>query len=80
MRLTTVAGTAFLQARGQITGTFTADTRTGTLPADFARPVWYVRATAARDNSQGINACRLDINSANPVTWVQFDNVQTIWR
>ncbi|MFK0259431.1 hypothetical protein [Streptomyces sp. NPDC090445] len=91
VRLITIAGTAFLQARGQITGNFTADTRIGTLPAALTRPTWYVRATAARNNSQGINACRLDINPAgavtvfggntgNAITWVQFDNVQAIWR
>lgn len=91
VRLVTIAGTTFLQARGQITGSFTADTKIATLPPALARPTWYVRATAPRNNSQGINACRFEINPAgsvtvyggntgNPVTWVQFDSVQTIWR
>lgn len=91
VRLVTIAGTTFLQARGQVTGTFTTDTRIGTLPAALARPTWYVRATAPRNNSQGINACRFEINPAgsvtvyggntgNPITWVQFDSVQAIWR
>ncbi|MFE1383308.1 hypothetical protein ACFW6S_30610 [Streptomyces sp. NPDC058740] len=91
VRLVTIAGTTFLQARGQVTGNFAADTKIATLPAAFGRPTWYVRATAPRNNSQGINACRFEINPAgsvsvyggnagNPITWVQFDSVQAIWR
>ncbi|MEU8758977.1 hypothetical protein [Streptomyces sp. NPDC048659] len=91
VRLLTLAGTVFLQARGQVTGSYTADMKIATLPPGFARPTWYVRGVAARNNSQGINACRFEINPAgavtvyggnagNPVTWVQFDSVQTIWR
>ncbi|MFI8520644.1 hypothetical protein ACIGEZ_22885 [Streptomyces sp. NPDC085481] len=91
VRLVTIAGTTFLQARGQITGSLTADTKIATLPAAFAPPTWYVRAAAPRNNSQGINACRFEINPAgsvsvyggntgNPITWAQFDSVQAIWR
>ncbi|MER8044629.1 hypothetical protein [Streptomyces sp. NPDC094032] len=91
VRLVTIAGTTFLQARGQVTGSFTADMKIATLPAALARPTWYVRATAPRNNSQGINSCRFEINPAgsvtvyggnagNPITWVQFDSVQAIWR
>jgi hypothetical protein len=91
VRLITIAGTTFLQARGQITGSFTADTKIATLPAALARPTWYVRATAPRNNSQGINACRFEINptgsvtlyggtTGNPITWAQFDSVQAVWR
>ncbi|MEU5216569.1 hypothetical protein AB0G79_10270 [Streptomyces sp. NPDC020807] len=91
VRIVTIAGTAFLQARGQITGSWTADTRIATLPTGFARPTWYVRAPVPRNNSQGINACRFEINPAgsvtvyganagNPITWVQLDSVQAIWR
>lgn len=90
VRILTIAGTAYLQARGAITCNLTADTKIATLPADL-RPTWYVRATAPRNNSQGINACRFEINTAgsvsiygantgNPITWIQFDSVQTIWR
>ncbi|MFD9794959.1 hypothetical protein ACFWXK_28880 [Streptomyces sp. NPDC059070] len=91
VRLVTIAGTAFLQARGAITCNMTADTKIAALPAAMARPTWYVRATAPRNNSQGINSCRFEVNSSgsvtiygantgNAITWVQFDSVQTIWR
>ncbi|MFB7512744.1 hypothetical protein [Streptomyces sp. NPDC056144] len=91
VRVVTIAGTAFLQARGQITGSWTADTKIATLPAGFPLPTWYVRATVPRNNSQGINACRFEINPAgsvtiygantgNPITWVQLDSAQAIWR
>lgn len=91
VRLVTIAGTTFLQARGIVTGNFSADTKVATLPAAMARPTSYIRATAPRNNSQGINACRFEVNTAgsvtvygantgNPITWVQFDSVQTIWR
>ncbi|MFF8600236.1 hypothetical protein ACF06M_30505 [Streptomyces sp. NPDC015238] len=91
VRLVTLAATVFLQARGLVTCNLTADTRIGRLPDGFALPTGYVRATAPRNNSQGVNACRFEINPAgsvtifgantgNPVTWVQFDSVQTIWR
>ncbi|MFJ7068217.1 hypothetical protein [Streptomyces sp. NPDC101115] len=91
VRLVTLAGTTFLQARGLITCNLVADTKIGRLPDGFAPPATYVRAAAPRNNSQGINACRFEINPAgsvtvfgantgNPITWVQFDSVQTIWR
>ncbi|WMX48466.1 hypothetical protein [Streptomyces roseicoloratus] len=91
VRLVTLAGTTFLQARGLITCNLVADTRIGRLPDGFAAPTAYVRTAAPRNNSQGINACRVEINpagsvtvfganSGNPITWVQFDSVQTIWR
>ncbi|MFG2872416.1 hypothetical protein [Streptomyces sp. NPDC048338] len=90
VRLVTIAGTTFLQARGAVTCNLTADTRIATLPAGL-RPTWYTRAVAPRNNSQGINACRFEANTAgavtvyggnsgNPITWVQFDAVQTVWR
>ncbi|MFD5322864.1 hypothetical protein [Streptomyces sp. NPDC127092] len=91
VRLVTIAGTAFLQARGLITCNLVTDTKIGRLPDGFALPTAHVRAAAPRNNSQGINACRVEINptgsvtvfganSGNPITWVQFDSVQTIWR
>ncbi|GAA0588875.1 hypothetical protein [Streptomyces crystallinus] len=91
VRLVTIAGTQFLQARGIINGSFAADTKVATLPAAMARPTSYIRATAPRNNSQGINSCRFEVNTAgsvtifggnsgNAITWVQFDSVQTIWR
>ncbi|MFB7865035.1 MULTISPECIES: hypothetical protein [unclassified Streptomyces] len=91
VRLVTIAGTAFLQARGLVTCNLTGDARIGRLPDGFALPTGYVRAAVPRNNSQGINACRLEINpagsvsvfggnTANAITWVQFDSVQTIWR
>ncbi|MFI2433330.1 hypothetical protein [Streptomyces sp. NPDC018693] len=91
VRLVTIAGTTFLQARGTITCDLATDAKVAALPAGFPAPTWYVRATAPRNNSQGINACRFEINPAgsvvlyggnanNPVKWAQFDSVQTIWR
>ncbi|MER5379402.1 hypothetical protein ABT040_03850 [Streptomyces sp. NPDC002688] len=91
VRTVTILGTTFLQARGAITCNLAADTKIGTLPAAMTPPTWYVRATSPRNNSQGINACRFEVNTAgsvtiygatsgNPITWVQFDSVQTIWR
>ncbi|MGG8410256.1 hypothetical protein ACM614_28710 [Streptomyces sp. 12297] len=90
VRIVTIAGTAFLQARGAVTCSLTADLKIATLPAGL-KPVSVVRATAPRNNSQGINACRFEVNTAgslsiygantgNPITWVQFDSVQTIWH
>ncbi|MFD7321754.1 hypothetical protein ACFV9D_11835 [Streptomyces sp. NPDC059875] len=90
VRLITIAGTTFLQARGAITCNLAADAKIATLPGGL-RPTWYVRATTPRNNSQGINSCRFEVNTAgsvsiyggntgNPITWVQFDSVQTIWR
>ncbi|MFI5618672.1 hypothetical protein [Streptomyces sp. NPDC051567] len=90
IRLITIAGTTFLQARGAITCDLTADTRIATMPG-VLKPTSVTRAVAPRNNSQGINSCRLEIsttgavtvyggNTGNPVTWVQLDSVQTIWR
>ncbi|WP_406374943.1 hypothetical protein OG788_34035 [Streptomyces sp. NBC_00647] len=91
VRTVTILGTTFLQARGAITCNLAADTKIATLPAAMTPPTWYVRATSPRNNSQGINACRFEVSTAgsvtiygatsgNPITWVQFDSVQTIWR
>ncbi|MCB5168459.1 hypothetical protein LG634_27005 [Streptomyces bambusae] len=90
VRLITIADTVFLQARGSVTCSLAADTKIATLPPGL-RPTGLVRATAPRNNSQSINACRVEMNTAgsltvyggnsgNPITWVQFDSVQTIWR
>ncbi|MGW0363844.1 hypothetical protein [Streptomyces sp. NPDC002990] len=90
VRLITIAGTVFLQARGAVYCRLTADAQIGTLPSAM-RPTWYVRAATSRNNSQGINACRFEVNpsgavsiyggnAGNPITWIQFDSVQAIWR
>ncbi|CAL9340407.1 hypothetical protein SUDANB120_00257 [Streptomyces sp. enrichment culture] len=90
VRLITIAGTAFLQARGSVACNLAADQKIATLPAAL-RPTGLVRATAPRNNSQGINACRFEVNtsgsltiyggnSGNPITWVHFDSVQTVWH
>ncbi|MET9957420.1 hypothetical protein ABZ135_38505 [Streptomyces sp. NPDC006339] len=91
VRLVTIAGTTFLQARGLVTCNLAADTRIGRLPDGFTLPTAYVRAVAPRNNSQGVNACRVEINpsgsvsvyggnAGNPITWIQFDSVQTVWH
>ncbi|MGW2779696.1 hypothetical protein ACWC3X_00330 [Streptomyces populi] len=91
VRTVTILGTTFLQVRGAITCSLTADTKIATLPASMTPPTGYIRATAPRNNSQGINACRFEVNTAgsvtiygattgNSITWVQFDSIQTVWR
>ncbi|MFE7414969.1 hypothetical protein [Streptomyces laurentii] len=91
VRLVTIAGTVFFQGRGLVSCDLTADSRIGRLPDGFPLPTGYVRAAVPRNNSQGINACRFEINpsgavsiyggnAGNPITWLQFDPVQTIWR
>lgn len=45
VRTVTILGTTFLQARGAITCSLTADTKIATLPATMTPPTWYVRAT-----------------------------------
>ncbi|MFI8962878.1 hypothetical protein ACIGO8_12225 [Streptomyces sp. NPDC053493] len=91
VRLVTIAGTTFLQARGIVTCNLATDAKIGRLPDGFTAPAGYVRAAAPRNNSQGVNACRFEINpsgsvsvfggnAGNPITWVQFDSVQTVWR
>ncbi|MGW7428515.1 hypothetical protein ACWGIN_03100 [Streptomyces sp. NPDC054861] len=90
VRILTLAGTAYLQARGLISCNLTADARIATLPAGLT-PTWYARATAPRNNHQGVNACRFEVNpsgavsvygatATSPITWVQLDSVQTVWR
>jgi hypothetical protein len=91
VRIITILGTTFLQASGAISCSLTSDAKIATLPATIPLPSWYVRATLPRNNSQGINACRFEVNTAgsvtiygaasgNPITWVQFDSMQTILR
>ncbi|GAA3398940.1 hypothetical protein [Streptomyces roseoviridis] len=91
VRLVTIAGTSFLQARGLVTCSLASDAKIGRLPDGFTAPTAFVRAVAPRNNSQGVNACRLEINpsgsvsvyggnAGNPITWIQFDSVQTVWH
>ncbi|MER7518489.1 hypothetical protein [Streptomyces sp. NPDC126499] len=91
VRLVTLAGTPFLQARGLVTCNLASDAKIGRLPDGFAAPTAFVRGVAPRNNSQGVNACRLEINpsgsvnvyggnAGNPITWIQLDSVQTVWH
>ncbi|MFH9726435.1 hypothetical protein ACH4M4_26240 [Streptomyces sp. NPDC017254] len=87
-RVIRLAGTDFLQLRGTVTCAFTADGRLGTLPATI-RPAKLTRGVCPRNNSLGINAIRIEANTAgtvnvygpqatNKVTWIQLDNFSSV--
>ncbi|QES11711.1 hypothetical protein DEJ45_04320 [Streptomyces venezuelae] len=87
-RVIRLAGTEFLQLRGIVTCAFTADAQLGTLPAEI-RPPKLTRGVCPRNNSQGINAIRVEANTAgvinvfgpqttNKVTWIQLDNFSSV--
>ncbi|MEU3610151.1 hypothetical protein AB0E83_32655 [Streptomyces sp. NPDC035033] len=89
-RVIRLAGTEFLQLRGLLTCNFTADSTLGTLPATI-RPPKLTRGVVPRNNSQGINAVRVEANTAgalkvygpqssNPVTWIQLDPFSSVMR
>lgn len=89
-RVIRLAGTEYLQLRGTVTCAFTADGRLGTLPATI-RPPKLTRGVCPRNNSQGINALRVEANTAgsvnvygpqstNKVTWIQLDNFSSVLR
>lgn len=89
-RVIRLAGTEYLQLRGTVTCAYTADARLGTLPATI-RPPKLVRGVCPRNNSLGINAVRIELNSvgaitvfggqsANKVTWIQLDNFSSVLR
>ncbi|MER7624527.1 hypothetical protein [Streptomyces sp. NPDC126503] len=87
-RVVRIAGTDFLQLRGAVTCDFAADGRLGTLPAAI-RPPKTTRGVCPRNNSQGINAVRVEANTAghlnvygpqatNKVTWIQLDSFSSV--
>ncbi|MFI6416702.1 hypothetical protein ACIBG6_04595 [Streptomyces sp. NPDC050842] len=89
-RVIRLAGTEYLQLRGTVTCAFTADGRLGMLPATI-RPPKLTRGVCPRNNSQGINAIRIEANTAgavnvfgpqatNKVTWIQLDNFSSVLR
>ncbi|MYS08813.1 hypothetical protein GTW71_20735 [Streptomyces sp. SID6041] len=89
-RVIRLAGTEFLQLRGTVTCSFTADGRLGTLPATI-RPPKLTRGICPRNNSLGINAIRIEANTAgavnvygpqatNKVTWIQLDTFSSVLR
>ncbi|MFE2561631.1 hypothetical protein ACFXGT_37610 [Streptomyces sp. NPDC059352] len=89
-RVIRLAGTEYLQLRGTVICGFTADARLGTLPATI-RPPKLTRGVCPRNNSQGINAIRIEANTAgalnvfgpqatNKVTWIQLDNFSSVLR
>ncbi|MGW0552306.1 hypothetical protein [Streptomyces altiplanensis] len=82
VRVVNVAGTRFLQMRGGLSCDFAADSTLGALPAGSVLPK-LTRAVCPRDNSRGINACRVDANpqglvkvygatSTNRITWIDL--------
>ncbi|WP_282692483.1 hypothetical protein [Streptomyces sp. CC208A] len=89
-RVIRLAGTEFLQFRGTLTCNFTADGTLGTLPATI-QPPKLTRGIVPRNNSYGINAVRVEANTAraikvygpqasNPVTWMQLDSFSSVMR
>ncbi|MFE9045436.1 hypothetical protein ACFY9F_12675 [Streptomyces sp. NPDC012421] len=89
-RVIRLAGTEFLQFRGTVTCNLTADATLGTLPAAIVPPK-LTRGVVPRNNSQGINAIRVEANTAgavkiygpqasNPVTWIQLDSFSSVLR
>ncbi|WP_426366832.1 hypothetical protein [Streptomyces sp. E-08] len=89
-RVIRLAGTEFLQLRGLVTCAFTGDGPLGTLHADI-RPPKLTRGVCPRNNSQGINALRIEATTAgvvyvlgpqaaNKVTWIQLDNFSSVMR
>ncbi|MFI8509832.1 hypothetical protein ACIGHB_01755 [Streptomyces sp. NPDC085460] len=89
-RVIRLAGTEFLQFRGTVTCNLTADATLGTLPPTIVPPK-LTRGVVPRNNSQGINAIRVEANTAgavkiygpqasNPVTWIQLDSFSSVLR
>ncbi|MFB6634276.1 hypothetical protein ACFCWY_30725 [Streptomyces sp. NPDC056362] len=89
-RVIRLAGTEFLQLRGLVTCAFTADGPLGTLHGDI-RPPKLTRGVCPRNNSQGVNALRIEATTAgvvhvlgpqtaNKVTWIQLDNFSSVLR
>lgn len=87
-RVVKIAGTDFLQMRGGFTCAFTGDTVLGTLPAAITVPKT-MRGVCPRNNSLGINSCRVEVNTAgkitvfgatasNDITWVTLDSYSVV--
>ncbi|MER7729095.1 hypothetical protein [Streptomyces sp. NPDC096323] len=88
VRVVKIAGTDFLQMRGGFTGQFTADTVIGTMPTTITVPK-VVRAVCPRNNSAGINSCRVEVHTSgritvfggtatNDITWVTLDSYSAV--
>ncbi|MGW6560255.1 hypothetical protein [Streptomyces hydrogenans] len=89
-RVIRLAGTEFLQLRGTLTCNLTADATLGTLPSTIVPPK-LTRGVVPRNNNQGVNAIRVEANTAralkvygpqssNPVTWIQLDSFSSVLR
>ncbi|WP_328950339.1 hypothetical protein OG778_22780 [Streptomyces sp. NBC_00184] len=87
-RVVKIAGTDFLQMRGGFTCAFTADAVLGTLPAAITVPKT-MRGVCPRNNSLGVNSCRVEVNTAgkitvfgatasNDITWVTLDSYSVV--
>ncbi|WP_369373587.1 hypothetical protein [Streptomyces sp. cg36] len=89
-RVVGIAGTEFLQLRGTVGCSLTADAQLGTLPVAI-RPPKTTRGICPRNNNTGINATRVEADTAgrvmvygplaaNPVTWIQLDSFSSVLR
>ncbi|WP_329540533.1 hypothetical protein [Streptomyces sp. NBC_01358] len=87
-RVVKIAGTDFLQMRGGFTCAFTADAVLGTLPPAITVPKT-MRGVCPRNNSLGVNSCRVEVNTAgkitvfgatasNDITWVTLDSYSVV--
>lgn len=74
--------------RGGFTCAFTADAALGTLPAAITVPKT-MRGVCPRNNSLGVNSCRVEVNTAgkitvfgatasNDITWVTLDSYSVV--
>ncbi|MBT2449211.1 hypothetical protein J7F03_19350 [Streptomyces sp. ISL-43] len=90
VRVVRVAGTEFLQLRGTIKGSFTADFQLGTLPDGVTTPKM-TRGVCPRNSHNGLNTCRVEADirgvitilgarPESPITWVQLDNFSSVMR
>ncbi|MFF5787563.1 hypothetical protein ACFY8P_21670 [Streptomyces sp. NPDC012693] len=89
-RLIALAGTTYLQLRGTVTCSLTADSRIGTLPHRL-RPTHLTRQNVPRNNNTGRYVCRIEADvhgalwafgatSDNATTWIDLDGVTVAWR
>ncbi|MEV6549669.1 hypothetical protein AB0M57_13295 [Streptomyces sp. NPDC051597] len=89
-RVVSIAGTEFLQLRGIVTCAFSGDAQLGTLPATI-RPPKTTRGVCPRNNHLGVNATRVEADTAgrvmvygpqtsDPVTWIQLDSFSSVQR
>lgn len=87
-RVVKIAGTDFLQMRGGFTCALTADAVIGSMPTTITVPK-VMRGVCPRNNSVGINSCRVEVHTtgritvfggttSNDITWVTLDSYSVV--